>query len=163
LGEWENSAKELTFAGGAFVIAGCFQQKNENQLILFLDKLVPFGAVFFAIPIISFGILHFMVAKEAATMVPSWIPGHMFWIYFCGTALIGSGIAIVFKIKVGLIAALLGLMIFIWFVFLHIPRVIAAPAADVSGEITSAFLALAYSGIAFVISGAAKKASNLST
>jgi len=157
LAEWENAAKELSFAGGAFFIAGCYPRENENQLIRFLGKLIPLGAVFFAIPIISFGILHFMVAKEAATLVPSWIPGHLFWIYFCGAALIGSGVAILFKIKVGLVAALLGLMIFLWVVSLHIPRVVAAPAAYLGAEITSAFLALAYSGIAFVISGATKK------
>jgi hypothetical protein len=48
-------------------------------------------------------------------------------------------------------------MIFTWFIILHVPKVIAAPFADRAGEITSAFLALAYSGIAFVIAGAAKK------
>lgn len=58
-----------------------------------------------------------------------------------------------FKIRVGLIAALLGAMVFIWFMILHIPKVIHAPVADRGGEMTSAFLALAYSGIAFVIAG----------
>jgi hypothetical protein len=89
--------------------------------------------------------------------VPSWIPNHIFWIYFAGAALLGSGIAIILKIRTGLIAALLGMMIFIWFIILHIPKVIAAPVADRADEITSAFLALAYCGIAFVIAGAAKK------
>ena len=161
LDDWENAEKELAFAGGAFVIAGCYAGKNKNPFSRFLPKLIPLGAILFSITIISFGILHFMGAADAATMVPSWIPYHLFWIYFCGAALIGSGIAIIFKIKAGLIAALLGLMIFLWFVVLHIPRVIAAPVADMGDEITSACLALAYSGIAFVISGAAnKKASN---
>jgi hypothetical protein len=35
--------------------------------------------------------------------------------------------------------------------------VIVSPVADREGEVTSAFLALAYSGIAFVIAGATKK------
>jgi len=76
--------------------------------------------------------------------------------YFCGAALLGSGIAIILKIKVRLFAALLGTMIFIWFISLHIPRVIASPASDMAGEIASACLALAYGGIAFVIAGEAK-------
>jgi uncharacterized membrane protein len=156
-GEWENAEKELAFAGGAFVIAGCFSEKNENPLTRFLGKLIPFGAILFAITIVSFGILHFMVAKEASTLIPAWIPNHMFWIYFAGVALLGSGIAIILKIKVGLIAALLGTMIFLWFILLHIPRVVASPTAYMGAEITSAFLALAYSGIAFVIAGANKK------
>jgi uncharacterized membrane protein YphA (DoxX/SURF4 family) len=157
LGEWENAEKELALAGGAFVIAGCFSEKNENSLIGLLGKLIPFGAIFFAITMISFGILHFLYAKDASTLIPSWIPNHMFWIYFAGVALIGSGIAIILKIKIGLIATLLGTMIFIWFISIHIPSVIASASADLGDEITSAFLALAYSGIAFVIAGTTKK------
>jgi hypothetical protein len=80
----------------------------------------------------------------------------MFWIYFTGSALIGSGIAIILKIKLRVIAALLGTMIFIWVVILHIPKVIASPVTDNEGEVTSAFLALAYCGIAFVIAGASR-------
>ncbi len=30
LTEWENSLKELDFAGGAFLVAGCFPGKNKN-------------------------------------------------------------------------------------------------------------------------------------
>jgi hypothetical protein len=157
LGEWENAEKELALAAGAFVIAGCYPEINKNALFRFLGKLILFGAIVFAITIISFGILHFLVAKEASTLVPAWIPNHMFWIYFAGVALIGSGTGIILKIKTGLVATLLGIMIFLWFISLHIPRVVAAPAADIGDEIASAFLALAYSGIAFVIAGVGAK------
>jgi uncharacterized membrane protein YphA (DoxX/SURF4 family) len=157
LTEWENAEKELALAGGAFIIAGCFSGKNENSLNPFWGRLKSFGAILFSIPIISFGILHFLLAKEVATMVPSWIPYPIFWTYFAGTALIGSGIAIILKIKPGLIAALLGTMIFIWFITIHVPGVISSSSADMEGELTSAFLALVYSGIAFVIAGDNKK------
>ena len=156
-GELENAAKELALACGAFVVAGCFPEKNKNPLERFFGKLIPLGAIVFSITIISFGINHFLYAKDAAAYMPSWIPSHMFWIYLAGVALIGAGIAIIFKIKTGLIAILLGTMIFTWFIILHVPKVIAAPVADRGDEVTSAFLALAYSGIAFVIAGAAKK------
>jgi hypothetical protein len=145
-GTWENAAKELALASGAFVIAG-----------LFLRQLMPLGAILFSITIISFGIDHFLFAHEASDYIPSWVPNHLFWMYFTGTALLGSGIAILLNILRGLAAALLGTMIFIWFIILHIPRVIAAPFADMGGEVASAMLALAYCGIAFVIAGAAKR------
>ena len=74
-----------------------------------------------------------------------------------GIGLMGSGIAIILKIRPEFIATILGGMIFIWFIILHIPRVISSPVTDLEGEITSAFLALAYSGIAFVIAGASKR------
>lgn len=153
LGEWENSEKELALAGGALAIAGCFPDEDNNPVIRALAKLVPAGAILFAITIVCFGILHFVFAKEASTLVPVWIPNHMFWIYFAGVALLGSGIAIILRIKTRLAATLLGTMIFIWFVILHMPRIFASAPADMSAEIASAFLALAYSGIAFVIAG----------
>ena len=152
-GEWENAMKELALASGAFVIAGCFSAKNDTTLFKYLSKLIPLGAILFAITMISFGIDHFVYGKEAADYVPVWIPYHVFWIYFCGIPLLGSGIAIILKIKTRLIATLLGIMIFIWVVILHIPYAIANPFGGMGGEVTSAFLALAYSGIAFVIAG----------
>jgi uncharacterized membrane protein len=155
-GEWENSAKELALAGGAFIIAGCFPEKNENRLMRFLNKPAHLGAILFPITIISFSIDHFLYANAAQDYVPSWIPFHLFWMYFAGIALLGSGIAIILKIKTGLIAFLLGAMIFTWFIILHIPRVIVSPVTYMGDEVTSACLALAYSGIAFVIAGAAK-------
>src|SRR6185295_4969355 len=138
------------FTTGAFVIAGSLHATNENGLIRFLGKLIPFASIVFALPLISFGIVHFLQAEGVSTMVPSWIPNPIFWTYFAGVALIGSGIAIILKIKLRLVATLLGAMIFSWFVILHIPRVFNSPPAYLGSEITSAFLALAYSGIAFV-------------
>jgi uncharacterized membrane protein YphA (DoxX/SURF4 family) len=156
-GDWENAAKELALSGGAFVIAGCYPGKNDSALTRFLGKLIPFGTILFSITIISFGVDHFLYAKAAADYVPSWVPYHLFWIYFTGTALLGSGLAVILKIKPAIAATLLGTMIFTWFMILHIPRIIVSPVAYMGSEITSAFIALAYSGIAFVVAGAAKK------
>jgi uncharacterized membrane protein len=123
-GEWENAAKELAFVGGAWVIAGAYLQKDEKPLTGFLSKLIPCGTIIFSITILSFGIDHYLGGKDAAGYVPSWIPWHVFWIYFTGTALIVSSIAIILNIKRALAATLLGAMILTWFVVLHIPRVI---------------------------------------
>src|SRR6478736_30821 len=73
-GDWENSAKELALAGGAFVIAGSFSEKSEQPLFKLLAKLIPSGVIFFSLTIISFGIDHFLYAAGAADYVPSWIP-----------------------------------------------------------------------------------------
>jgi hypothetical protein len=156
-GDWENAVKELALSSGALVIAGCFSTKNESPPIGILGKLIPYGTILFSLTIISFGIDHFLYGKGAADYIPSWIQGHIFWIYFAGAALLGSGMAIILKIKPRLAASLLGTMIFIWVIILHIPKAIALSNDDNTGELTSAFIALAYCGIAFVIAGAAKK------
>jgi uncharacterized membrane protein len=137
LTEWENAEKELALAGGALIIAGYFSPKNKKNFGEVWAELIPIGAILYSIPIISFGILHFLYAKEISTMVPTWVPYHLFWTYLAGVALLGSGIAIILKIKTGLIAALLGTIIFIWFAILHVPRVIVSSLADLGDEITS--------------------------
>jgi hypothetical protein len=75
----------------------------------------------------------------------------MFWTYFAAVALIGSGVSLVTKIKIGLVSLLMGLMIFIWFLILHIPRAVAMPDVDNGNEVTSVFQALAFSGVGFVM------------
>lgn len=158
LGTWGDAEKELALSGGAFLIAGSFPEKikkeqREPLLRNILEKLIPFGGVFFSITMISFGIDHLLYTKSVALLVPVWIPYPIFWTYFAAVALIGSGLAILLKIKLRLIATLLGMMIFLWFIFLHIPRAIDTPFEKMGEEVTSAFSALAFAGTAFVIAG----------
>src|SRR5262249_43194653 len=121
------------------------------------QKFIPLGPIFFSITMVAFGIDHFLYPDFVATLVPDWIPGHVFWTYFAGVALIGAGLAIIFRVKLALVSLLLGIMIFIWFIILHIPRGIADPHGDKGNEITSVFEALAFSGIAFIISAIAMR------
>lgn len=139
-GAWENAAKELALAAGALVVAGR-----------------RIGRVLFALTIISFGIDHYLYAHEATGYMPSWVGHKLFWLYFTGTCLLGSGLAILVKIRVGLFATLLGTMIFIWVIILHIPKVIASPVVVDGGEAVSALIALAYCGTAFMIAGVKKE------
>jgi len=157
LGAWDNAEKELALSSGAFIVAGIASTKDKNIRSNFSKNFIRLGIILFSITIISFGIDHFLYAADVAEYVPSWIPNRLFWAYFAGAALLGSGIAIFLKIKLRLAATLLGTMIFIWFIILHIPYAIAKPLAGKGGEVTSAFLALAYSGIAFAIAGAADR------
>jgi hypothetical protein len=114
---WEDAVKELALCGGALLIAGCFPQKSKDPLSGVLSKWVPLGGFFFTIPIILLGSCHFLYTKEVSAMVPSWLRQAIFWTYFAGTALIGSGMAVIFKIKARLIAALLGAIIVTWLLF----------------------------------------------
>ena len=119
---------------------------------------VPFGSVFFSITLIVFGIDHFLYAEGVATLVPDWIPFHLFWTYFAGAALIGAGVSIVLRIQVKLVGILAGTMIFTWLLLLHIPRAVIMPELQNGNEITSVFQALAFSGIAFVLAFGYRKA-----
>lgn len=152
LGSWIDPLKELALSGGAFVVAGSIGgESNYPAIIRFWERLIPCGKYFFASVMLLFGISHFLYPTFVATLVPNWIPGHLFWTYFAGVALILAGAAIIFDIKTRLAGILLGVTIFIWLIVLHIPRAIADPHSGNGNEWTSVFEALAFSGIAFLI------------
>ncbi|SRR6266540_91948 len=155
LGLWTDPLKELALSGGAFVMAGLSKDEtnasHKNYLLMVLEKFIPFGRIFFSITMISFGVDHFFYTEFVAGLVPSWIPDHIFWTYFAAVALIGSGVAIIFKIKLKLVSLLAATMLFLWVIVLHIPRAIADPYVGNGNEITSVFEALAFSGIALGI------------
>jgi hypothetical protein len=154
LGSWTRALKELAFSGGAFVIAGSYPHETIQPApgwVNLLKKLIPFGRVFFSITMIAFGIDNFLYREFVASLVPDWIPDHNFWTYFTGSALIGSGVVIIAKFKLKLVTSLLGTMIFLWFIFLHIPRGIADSFSNRGNEITSVIQSFGFSGVAFII------------
>ena len=163
VGGWSDALKALAISGGFFSVAGSLHEIESGSdgksydWIKPLEKIIPFGKIFFSFTIIIFGIEHFLYPGFVETLVPSWIPWHTFWTYFAGAALIVSGLAIIFNFKARPAAALLGIMIFIWFAILHLPRGFADPYSGNGNELRSVFESLAFSGIAFVIAGTTKK------
>jgi uncharacterized membrane protein len=161
LGIWTDPLKELALSGGALVMAGLAPESTRNNsFISVIEKGIPFGKIFFSITLVSFGIAHFFYIEFVATLVPAWVPDHTFWSYLAGVALIGSGVAIMLKIKRRKIALICSIMLFLWLVLLHIPRAIADPHMQKGNEITSVFEALAFSGIALGIAVMPKKRTN---
>jgi uncharacterized membrane protein YphA (DoxX/SURF4 family) len=160
LGSWADGLKELALAGGAFVVAGSFSQDVDVKkpgLIRWLEKLIPWGSIFFCITMILYGVCHFLYAKPISALVPNWIPGHLFWTYAAGVGLVGLGLAIVLRVKLKIAAMSLGAIIFIWLIILHTPRAITEPYAKMANEPVSAFSAFAFSAIAILIACNASK------
>ncbi|HEX8279041.1 MAG TPA: hypothetical protein VF540_10115 [Segetibacter sp.] len=163
LGSWGDALKELAFSGGAFVMAGSFLDNSftsnkNNSFKSVLEKLIPIGRIFFCTTIILFGCNHFVY--DISTMVPRWFGMPTFWSYFAGAALICSGIAILFKIFLKPVGFLLALMLFLWFVTLHVPNAIADPYVGRGNRIVSAFDALLFCGVALVLSQSKKQSIN---
>ncbi|NIJ54391.1 hypothetical protein [Dyadobacter arcticus] len=154
LGLWTNALKGLALSGGAFVMAGTFHNPGlpTSPLVRLSEKIIPFGPLFFSITMIAFGIDHFLYADFVSTLVPGWLPDRLFWTRLTGVVLIGSGLAITLKIRRGVVAMLFGLVLFLWVITLHIPRAAQDPFTARGNEVSSVFDALAFCGIAFVIS-----------
>jgi uncharacterized membrane protein len=139
-GPWTSGFEILAMCGAALILAG---------------TTVGLGRLLFASLLVVVGVQHFLYARFVATLVPAWIPWHLFWAYFVGVAFFAAAVSIVARKYLRLGAGLLGLMFFLWVIFLHLPRV--AAASHDGKEWTSALVALAMCGGAWVVAGRAGK------
>jgi uncharacterized membrane protein len=146
---WNNPLKLLALAGGAYALAAAFPGLAITRMNA---VYTTFGCFALALTCGLFGFEHFMVPQFVATLVPSWIPWHLFWTYFCGAALMAAGVGMILRIQARLAAGLLGGIIFAWFLVLHIPRALSDPHSGKGNEWSSVFEALAFAGIGFVLS-----------
>ena len=142
----------LAVCGGALVVAGT--RSGERSGLKgngASNKVATVGCFLLALSMVIFGVDHLLYARFVATLVPSWIPGHLFWTYLTAAGFIAAGVSNVVGKFGRLGATSLGLMFFLWFVLLHSPRVAASPRN--ANEWTSAFVALAMCGSSLVVAG----------
>jgi uncharacterized membrane protein YphA (DoxX/SURF4 family) len=112
-----------------------------------LDKIMPFGRMFFAMPLAVFGSEHFTVTASIAALVPRWIPAHTFWVYLIGAAFICAAVSIAVLVKARLAAALVGMTMLIFVLVMDLPGTLAHPGNRFFWAL--ALRQLAFSGGAF--------------
>src|ERR1700721_3075382 len=121
---WLYFAAIVLFAIGLTIII-----KDELPQKHGLNKILPFGRLFYAIPMGVFGTEHLVDAPDIAQVVPAWMPAHLFWTYLVGVALIAAALSIVLNKLARLAATLLGRMLLLFVVLLHIPNIVGKQGA----------------------------------
>lgn len=58
------------------------------------NKGLRIAHVLYGLSLIFFGSAHFIDLKDTLSLIPKWIPGHLFWAYFTGGAFIAAGVAV---------------------------------------------------------------------
>jgi uncharacterized membrane protein len=114
-----------------------------------LDKLSPFGRLFYAIPMGVFGTEHFTITQQVAGIVPSWMPLHTFWVYLVGAAVIATSLSIILDKHARLAATLFGCMLLLFVALIHIPNLLATHGARLFWVIC--LRDIAFSGGAFAL------------
>jgi uncharacterized membrane protein len=145
----------LAMSGVAWVLAGDRMERRPRFPTRAINGETRLGRILFAGSLTIFGVQHLIYHDSLATLVPSWIPWHLFWAEFIGAAFIVSAAGIATKTAERSAALLLGTMFGLIVLLLHVPRVIAA--ARSLDEWNSAFVAVAMSGGAFVLAEASKR------
>ena len=114
---WSYLVGGAVFAIGLVTIAlrGSWQKARG------FDKLLLFGPLFYASPLAAFGTEHFTLAPVIASIIPSWIPWHLFWAYLVGVCFIAAALSLVTGIQARLAASLLALTFFLFVVLMDAP------------------------------------------
>ncbi|HUD12973.1 MAG TPA: hypothetical protein VMQ56_04890 [Terracidiphilus sp.] len=144
----------LTMCSASLMLAASVPAKftNLKRWDGVLNKFLASGRYFFAISAIVFGIDHYIVFGLIVSLVPRWIPGGgWFWANVTALAFVAAGVSIAFRWMDRLAATLLGVMFLLWFLVLHLPRVVSYPRSHDPDEWSSAFIALAVCGASWIL------------
>ena len=154
-GAWTRLGKAIALTGGALAVAASARQADHASLA----ALVTVGRFALAAFLIASGIQHFLFPNAVIALVPTWVPGARFWTYFAGLALIAGGSGLIVPRTTRLAGLSVGFMLFTWVCILHIPRAVLAAPANRRNEWTAVFEALAFSGIALMLTGRSRSSS----
>ena len=152
-GSWTRLGKAVSFVGGSLAVAGTLSPVAAGMLNRYANattSFVRFGGICLGIFLFVSGMQHFKFTPFVITLIPSWFPGdHTRWAQFAGVALMAGGLGLLFRRTMVPAALLVGLMLFSWVWIVHLPRTFVSIS-----DAIALFEAIAFSGIALLISGA---------
>lgn len=119
--EAPTTAVGMCAVGAALLLIGILAAKNDIAQARGLDKIVALANLCYAVPLAVFGALHLFGPDFVKALVPRYMPGRMFWVYFVGCALIAASLSIATKIGVRWSGLLVGIMMFMFVAMLYLP------------------------------------------
>ncbi len=146
--EWTAAFETVMLGCGGFIIAANYG-REEPRWSKITGLMAIVSIYFFALSLLVFAVLHIKYNDYIQTLMPSWMPGHVFLSYVVIAAFLLSAFSFFTNLKVRLAALWLGIMFLLWVLTLHGPRAIGK--LNVEAEWSSLFIALAVCGIAFSI------------
>ncbi len=124
-----------------------------------IDKLILFGPIFYAAPLGGFGAEHFTQSAGIASIVPKFIPWHMFWALFVGACFIAASFSIVTRIQARLSASLVALTFFLFVLLMDAPGWATQPGNRFFAILTLRELSFSGGALALAASLAAREGS----
>src|SRR5262245_41532599 len=151
---FDRTATPMCAAGIALFLIGAWASKKEIATARGLDKIVAVANLCFAIPLAVFGTLHLFGPQFVQGLVPRYMSGRMFWVYFVGLALIAASLSIATKIGVRWSGLLVGIMMLMFVGMLYLPFGLKHMDARITWTIV--FRESSFGGAAWILAGIAK-------
>lgn len=105
----------------------------------------------FAIPMLIFGMMHFMKADMMSGMVP--LPGGVFWVYLTGLGLVAAAISIFIQKYTKVACLLLAVMLMMFVLTIHLPGVMSGDEAKMQMAMPNMLKDMALAGGALLLAG----------
>ena len=154
---WTYALRDLSFAGGAWALAGIHSRASSPQQSKWL---ILFGRIVIAIAAIFFAAEHFLHPEFAPgvpleKMTPSWVPFPSVWGYLAGAILLAAGIGLALNKKSRIAAASIGALMTLLTLFLYlIILILAHGGSEINEALNYVADTLLFAGAALVLASA---------
>ena len=145
--------------GLLLLILGLIRIRKELPQEHGINKIMPFGCLFFAIPMGVFATEHFTDTKDIAALVPRWIPAHTFWAYAVGLGFLCAGLSMAVRVQARLAAVCVGMTFLIFVCVMDLPGAIAHPHSRFAWTFALRELSFGSGALAFAMSPWSARAS----
>jgi uncharacterized membrane protein len=153
-GEWTGTFETFALGGAALVLFGLMRSAAgyEREPEPIARRATTIGRLMYGASMPAFGVLHYIYIAYVASVIPDWIPAHVFFGYATGVAHLASGLGILTGVFSRLAAYCTAAMFGSWVVIVHVPRVLANFRHP--NEWTSMLIAIGMCGGALLIASA---------
>jgi uncharacterized membrane protein len=124
---WSGCAETAVMVAGAWVLYAWFAADRDRQRLGLVtgNHALGIARVLYGLALLPFGLAHFAYVKDTAALIPGWMPWHVAWVYFTGSAFMAAGVAVLIGVWARLAAALSAFQLGMFTMLVWVPIVAA--------------------------------------